>query len=114
MKAVIVVMPFCDYCHFEGLTSGWCQVDERICSARHISALAHCIAINEREEETVMASSGERYILRIDSYEGDSTSRKQQNWAVGNHGAQDFELDDGVALGAVAGSQIKYLEVTLT
>ena len=48
-----------------------------------------------------MASSGKKYILRIDSYEGDSTSRKQENWAVGNHGAPAFELNDGVALWAV-------------
>ena len=48
-----------------------------------------------------MASSGKKYILRIDSYEGDSTSRKQENWAVGEYRAQDCELNKGIALWAV-------------
>jgi hypothetical protein len=48
-----------------------------------------------------MASGGVKYISRIDSYEGDSTSRKQENWAVRNRGASDFEINDVVALWAV-------------
>lgn len=48
-----------------------------------------------------MASSGKKYILRIDSYEGDSTSREQTNSAVGEMRAQDCELNKGITLWAV-------------
>ena len=48
-----------------------------------------------------MALNSEKYILRIDSYDGDSTSRKQENWGVGDRRAPDFELNEGIALRVV-------------
>jgi len=48
-----------------------------------------------------MPLKDKKYILRIDSYEGDSPSRKQENWAVANHRSPDLRLNDGIALWAV-------------